>query len=147
MPISLALAVIVMDWAELTINTMTLGGLTIAIGAIVDDAIIDVEDVFRHLRQHRARGDIGDHADIADIDANADRIIYCASSEIRHAIAFATLIVGLVYLPLFFLGGVEGRLLVPLGVAYLVALSSSLVVALTLTPALCSYLLTSGRDR
>lgn len=136
MPMSLALAIIVMAWADLTINTMTLGGLTIAIGAIVDDAIIDVENVFRRLRQRRAGADAG------EVDpGEADRIIYKASREIRSAIVFATLIVGLVYLPLFFLGGVEGRLLVPLGVAYLVALVSSLVVALTLTPALCSYIL------
>ena len=137
MPMSLALAVIVMNWMELTINTMTLGGLTIAIGAIVDDAIIDVENVFRRLRQRRARGDLSPR--------EADQVIYKASREIRSAIVFATLIVGLVYLPLFFLAGVEGRLLVPLGIAYLVALVSSLIVALTLTPALCSYIL--GRPR
>jgi len=133
MPMSLALTVIVMHWLELTINTMTLGGLTIAIGAIVDDAIIDVENVFRRLRERRARGQIGPR--------EADQVVYRASREIRSAIVFATLIVGLVYLPLFFLGGVEGRLLVPLGISYLVALVSSLFVALTLTPALCSYIL------
>ncbi len=135
MPMSLALTMIVMNWANLNINTMTLGGLTIAIGAIVDDAIIDVENVFRRLREHRNGG--------ATSELSPDMIIYRASREIRGAIVFATLIVGLVYLPLFFLGGVEGRLLVPLGLAYLVALSSSLVVALTLTPALCSYILGS----
>ncbi len=133
MPMSLALAVIVMSIAGLTINTMTLGGLTIAIGAIVDDAIIDVENVFRRLREHRAAGGASGR--------DADQVIYRASREIRGAIVFATLIVGLVYLPLFFLDGVEGRLLVPLGIAYLVALFSSLVVALTLTPALCSFIL------
>jgi CzcA family heavy metal efflux pump len=133
MPLSLALAVIVMSMMDLTINTMTLGGLTIAIGAIVDDAIIDVENVFRRLRENRNGG--GSDA------KSADHVIYRASREIRGAIVFATLIVGLVYLPLFFLGGVEGRLLVPLGISYLVALISSLVVALTLTPALCSFIL------
>jgi CzcA family heavy metal efflux pump len=132
MPMSLALSVIVLSMADLTINTMTLGGLTIAIGAIVDDAIIDVENVFRRLREHRSAG---------DSSASADQVIFSASKEIRGAIVFATLIVGLVYLPLFFLGGVEGRLLVPLGISYLVALFSSLVVALTLTPALCSFIL------
>lgn len=132
MPLSLALAIIVMNLVDLTINTMTLGGLTIAIGAIVDDAIIDVENVFRRLREHRAR---------ETPDITSDQVIYRASREIRGAIVFATLIVGLVYLPLFFLGGVEGRLLVPLGFSYLVALFSSLVVALTLTPALCSFIL------
>jgi len=133
MPMSLALAIVAMDWLDFTINTMTLGGLTIAIGAIVDDAIIDVENVFRRLRELRASGDIE--------PAEVDRTIYRASREIRSAIVFATLIVGLVYLPLFFLSGVEGRLLVPLGIAYLVALFSSLLVALTLTPALCSFVL------
>jgi CzcA family heavy metal efflux pump len=133
MPMSLALAIIVMHWMELTINTMTLGGLTIAIGAIVDDAIIDVENVFRRLRERRERRELSER--------EADQVIYKASREIRQAIVFATLIVGLVYLPLFFLGGVEGRLLVPLGISYLVALVSSLFVALTLTPALCSYIL------
>ena len=137
MPMSLALAIIVMHWMDLTINTMTLGGLTIAIGAIVDDAIIDVENVFRRLRERRSRGDLTPH--------EADQVVFRASREIRNAIVFATLIVGLVYLPLFFLGGVEGRLLVPLGISYLVALLSSLLVALTLTPALCSYFLGSTR--
>ncbi len=133
MPLSLALAVIVMSLIDLSINTMTLGGLTIAIGAIVDDAIIDVENVFRRLRERQVQG--------IDADRSADHVIFKASREIRGAIVFATLIVGLVYLPLFFLGGVEGRLLVPLGISYLVALFSSLVVALTLTPALCSFIL------
>jgi len=133
MPMSLAVAAIVMSLVDLTINTMTLGGLTIAIGAIVDDAIIDVENVFRRLRMRQTQG--------VDAEHSADHVIFKASKEIRGAIVFATLIVGLVYLPLFFLGGVEGRLLVPLGVSYLVALFSSLVVALTLTPALCSFVL------
>jgi CzcA family heavy metal efflux pump len=138
MPMSLALTVIVMSFADLTINTMTLGGLTIAIGAIVDDAIIDVENVFRRLRERQTSG--------TDASHSADHVIYKASREIRGAIVFATLIVGLVYLPLFFLGGVEGRLLVPLGLSYLVALFSSLVVALTLTPALCSFVLGGTRS-
>lgn len=136
MPLSLALTVIVMGLTDMTVNTMTLGGLTIAIGAIVDDAIIDVENVFRRLREHRSGG---------GTDEGSDRVIYRASREIRGAIVFATLIVGLVFLPLFFLGGVEGRLLVPLGIAYLVALLSSLLVALTVTPALCSFIL--GRSK
>lgn len=133
LPLSLALAVIAMDWFDLSINTMTLGGLTIAIGALVDDAIIDVENVFRRLRENRARPE-------------AERlppavVIYRASREIRGAIVFATLIVALVFVPLFFLANVEGRLLVPLGFSYLVALFASLVVALTVTPAMCSYIL------
>ena len=138
LPLSLALAVIFMDALGYTINTMTLGGLTIAIGALVDDAIIDVENVFRRLRENRALPEVERRA--------AGIVIYGASREIRGAIVFATLIIGIVFVPLFFLGGVEGRLLVPLGVAYLVALFASLVVALTLTPALCSFVLARARS-
>ncbi len=137
LPLSLALAVVVMDWFDLTINTMTLGGLTIAIGALVDDAIIDVENVFRRLRENHARPERD--------RLPAAAIIYDASREIRGAIVFATLIVALVFVPLFFLANVEGRLLVPLGFAYLVALFASLAVALTVTPALCSFVLGGRR--
>jgi CzcA family heavy metal efflux pump len=137
LPLSLALAVIAMDWFDLTINTMTLGGMTIAIGALVDDAIIDVENVFRRLRENHARP--------AEERLPAAAVIYSASREIRGAIVFATLIVALVFVPLFFLANVEGRLLVPLGFSYLVALFASLVVALTVTPAMCSYIL-GGRS-
>jgi CzcA family heavy metal efflux pump len=138
LPLSLALAVIFMDGLGYTVNTMTLGGLTIAIGALVDDAIIDVENVFRRLRENRMLPE-GERL-------SAGSVIYSASREIRGAIVFATLIIGIVFMPLFFLGGVEGRLLVPLGLAYIVALFASLVVALTLTPALCSYVLPSARS-
>lgn len=138
LPLSLALAVIVMDALGLTINTMTLGGLTIAVGALVDDAIIDVENVFRRLRWN--------HALPAADRRGADEVIFSASREIRGAIVFATLIVMLVFVPLFFLADVEGRLLVPLGFAYLVALFGSLAIALTVTPALCAYLLGGERS-
>jgi len=132
-PLSLLVAVIVMRAAGVTINTMTLGGLTIAIGALVDDAIIDVENVFRRLRENRALPE--------DQRRPANEVIYDASREIRGSIVFATLIVMLVFVPLFFLTGVEGRLLRPLGFAYLVAIFASLLVALVVTPALCAYVL------
>lgn len=133
LPISLLAAVLALQAIGATINTMTLGGLTIAIGALVDDAIIDVENVVRRLRENRARP-VDHRRPVLDV-------IYHASREIRGSIVFATLIVMLVFLPVLFLGGVEGRLLFPLGFSYLVAIFASLVVALTLTPALCAYLL------
>ncbi|HUH05256.1 MAG TPA: efflux RND transporter permease subunit [Kofleriaceae bacterium] len=138
LPLSLAVAVIAMDALGLTINTMTLGGLTIAVGALVDDAIIDVENVFRRLRWNQVLP--------VENRRTADAVIYSASREIRGAIVFATLIVMLVFVPLFFLADVEGRLLVPLGFSYLVALFGSLAIALTVTPALCAYLLGGERS-
>ena len=133
LPLSLVVALIVLDAFGITVNTMTLGGLTIAIGALVDDAIIDVENVYRRLRENAALP--------PEQQRLADDVIYDASREVRGSIVFATLIVMLVFLPLFFLSGVEGRLLWPLGLAYLVAIFASLIVALTLTPALCAYIL------
>ncbi len=137
-PISLLVAIIAMDALGVTINTMTLGGLTIAIGALVDDAIIDVENVFRRLREDRALPEAERRP--------AATIIYEASREIRGSIVFATLIVMLVFVPLLFLSGVEGRLLRPLGFAYLIAIFASLVTALTVTPALCAYVLPRAKS-
>ena len=132
-PLSLVVTIFAMQFLGITINTMTLGGMAIAIGALVDDAIIYVENVFRRLKEN--------HHLSPDRRRPALPVIYDASREIRSSIVNATLIIIVVFLPLFFLSGVEGRLLRPLGFAYVVAILASLLVALTVTPALCVYLL------
>lgn len=132
-PISVATAVLAMNWFGFSINSMSLGGIAIAIGELVDDAIIDVENVMRRLRENSAKP--------TEDQLPTLEVIYRASSEIRRSVVFATLIVILVFLPLFALGSVEGRLLMPLGFAFIVSLAASLAVALTVTPALCSLLL------
>jgi CzcA family heavy metal efflux pump len=136
-PLSLVTAVLALKWFGASINTMTLGGMAIAIGALVDDAVIDVENVFRRLRDNHHRPE--------DQRRPALQVVFDASVEIRSSIVFATLIIALVFIPIFFLAGVEGRLLQPLGVAYLVALGASLVVAVTVTPVLCYFLLPKSK--
>jgi CzcA family heavy metal efflux pump len=136
-PLSLVTAVLTLKWFGASINTMTLGGMAIAIGALVDDAVIDVENVFRRLREN--------HQKPEGQQRPALEVVFEASVEIRNSIVFATLIIALVFVPIFFLAGVEGRLLQPLGVAYLVALVASLFVAVTVTPVLCYFMLPTSR--
>ncbi|AQG79608.1 efflux RND transporter permease subunit [Spirosoma montaniterrae] len=135
-PLSLLVSILTLRGLGLTINTMTLGGMAIAIGDLVDDAIIDVENVYRRLREN-ARLPKADRQPVLDV-------IYHASVEIRASVISATFIIIAAFLPLFFLGGIEGRLLQPLGIAFVVSLLASLLVALTITPVLCSFLLTSS---
>lgn len=136
-PISLLVTVITLKFLGITINTMTLGGMAIAIGDLVDDAIIDVENVYKRLRQN--------HLLPKEERKKTLLVVYDASCEIRSSIINATFIIIAAFLPLFFLTGMEGRMLQPLGIAFIVALFASLIVAITLTPVLCSFMLTSDK--
>lgn len=132
LPLSLAVALLLLSAWGLSINVMTLGGLAVAIGELVDDAIIDVENVLRRLRENAAKP-AGEQAGLVDV-------IYSASNEIRSSVVFATIIICMVFVPLLFLQGLEGRFFQPLGIAYITSIMASLLVALTVTPALCKWL-------
>ena len=133
LPLSLVMSLLVLHYMGLTINTMSLGGMAIAIGSLVDDAIVDVENVYRRLHENRALP-IGQRLPVL-------QVVFNASREVRMPILNSTLIIIVSFVPLFFLSGMEGRMLVPLGIAFITALAASTLVALTLTPVLCSYLL------
>lgn len=133
LPVSLLMSLMVLHYFNMSVNTMSLGGLAIAIGSLVDDAIVDVENVWKHLRENRALPD--------DQRLPVLKVVFNASREVRMPILNSTVIIIVSFIPLFYLSGMEGRMLIPLGVAFIVALLASTIVALTLTPVLCSYLL------
>jgi CzcA family heavy metal efflux pump len=135
MPISLILGMIVLNWTGQGINTMTLGGLAVAIGSVVDDAIVDMENVYRRLRENQTAG-----TPISPL-----KVVFDGSIEVRVSVLFSTVIIAVVFAPIFALSGVEGRIFTPMGIAYLLSILASTLVALTLTPALCALLLVNCR--
>ena len=137
LPLSLIASILALHYMGFTINTMSLGGMAIAIGSLVDGAIVDVENVYKRLHENRLKP-AGEQLPILEV-------VFNASKEVRMPILNSTLIIIVSFVPLFFLSGMEGRMLVPLGIAFIVALAASTVVALTVTPVLCSYLL--GKEK
>lgn len=136
-PMSILVTAIIFRLLDFSVNVMTLGGIAVAIGELVDDAIVDVENVSRRINEWRKDG----------MKLPLNQVVFKASSEVRNSIVYATILVAIVFLPIFFIPGVEGKLLAPLGLAYLIALLASLVVSLTLTPALCTILLGSAKAK
>ena len=135
LPVSLLLGMIVLDWTGQGINTMTLGGLAVAIGSVVDDAIVDMENVYRRLRENQQAG-----TPIPPLE-----VVFNGSVEVRVSVLFSTVIIAVVFAPIFALSGVEGRIFTPMGVSYLLSIIASTLVALTLTPVLCAILLVDRR--
>src|SRR5206468_10751615 len=134
-PVSILMTMVVFQAMGLTINTMTLGGLAIAIGELVDDAVVDVENILRRLNDNRVRPN----------PRPVLEVIAAASQEVRSGVLYATIVIVLVFLPLFALSGIEGRLFTPLGIAYIVSILGSLIVSITLTPVLSYYLFGGAR--
>ncbi|MEH2084956.1 MAG: efflux RND transporter permease subunit [Nostoc sp.] len=134
-PVSLLLGMMILNWTGQGINTMTLGGLVVAIGSVVDDAIVDMENVYRRLRENQIAGN----------PVPPLQVVFNGSVEVRVSVLFSTIIIAVVFAPIFALSGVEGRIFTPMGVAYLLSIAASTLVALTLTPALCALLLVNRR--
>ncbi|OKH50306.1 cation transporter [Calothrix sp. HK-06] len=135
LPVSLLLGMIILNWTGLGINTMTLGGLVVAIGSVVDDAIVDMENVYRRLRENQ----------MSPHPKRPLQVVFDGSVEVRVSVLFSTVIIAVVFAPIFALTGVEGRIFTPMGIAYLLSILASTLVALTLTPALCALLLANRR--